>query len=99
MWKRRDIEQYARRYEIKWVEDPSNSDDLRFLRAKVRRQVAPRIKNLNPGVYSVLENAINHQDAYDEDPQEPGNAGLSEGLDPHLSSPKLPEDPEKKIEG
>ena len=98
MWKRRDIELYARRYKIKWVEDPTNSDDARFLRAKVRRQVAPRIRNLNPGVYSVLENAINHQDTYDEDPQEPGNAGLHEGLDPDLSSPKSPELSEKKIE-
>ena len=101
MWKRRDIELYASRYDIKWLEDPTNSDDARFLRAKVRRRVAPRIKNLNPGVYSVLENAINHQDEYDEDPQTPGNAGISPPTDPHLilSTPKSSNDPRKKIEG
>lgn len=84
LWKRRDIEKYAQYHEIKWLDDPANQDSDHFLRAKVRRHVAPRIRNLNPGVYNVLENAIKHQDEFDEDPQKPGSAGISEPIDSHL---------------
>jgi len=89
LWKRQDIDAYARKYNIRWVEDPTNIDDARFLRAKVRRRVAPRIKNLNPGVYNIVEQVIREQDERDGNPLELENVNVSE-TDPHLlKSPQL----------
>ena len=70
MWKRMDIEAYARAHNLSWVEDPANGDHSKFKRAKIRRLVVPRIRNLNPGVYSIVERIIQEQDVRD------GNRGL-----------------------
>lgn len=62
LWKRKDIEEYARRHKISWLEDPTNLKYERFKRAKIRRLVAPRVKYLNPGVYNIVEKVIREQD-------------------------------------
>lgn len=62
MWQKRDIERYARENKVPWVHDPTNDDYTKYRRAKIRRLVVPRIRNLNPGIYKVVERAIIAQD-------------------------------------
>ena len=83
LWQRKDIEIYARRHELRWLHDPSNDDDFRFLRARVRRRVAPRIRNLNPGIYSIVEKVIRDQDERDGNPLQTENVSIGE-TDPDL---------------
>lgn len=77
LWKRSDIEDYAKRNKIHWLHDPSNDDDCKFLRAKVRRRVAPRIRNLNPGIYNIVEKVIGEQDERDGNPLQVEETGIS----------------------
>lgn len=65
LWKRRDIEIYAKKNFVKWIEDPTNRDHSRFQRAKIRSLVVPRLRNLNPGIYKLVEKAVYKQDEYD----------------------------------
>lgn len=62
LWKRLDIEAYCQRHSLPWINDPSNTDYGKYLRAKVRKLVVPRIKYLNPGVYNIVEKIIHAQD-------------------------------------
>jgi tRNA(Ile)-lysidine synthase len=62
LWRRTDIVDYANRHGLFWLDDPSNRDYVRFLRAKVRQTVVPRIRYLNPGVYNIVEKVIREQD-------------------------------------
>ncbi len=72
MLKRLDIEAYSRKHpELKWVEDPSNRDYTRFKRAFIRRLVVPRIRNLSPGVYNIVEKVIREQDLRDSEGSSP----------------------------
>ena len=83
LWQRKDITSYAQRHNIKYLHDPSNDDDSRFLRAKVRRRVCPRIRNLNPGIYSIIEKVVREQDERDGNPLQLESAGITE-TDEHL---------------
>jgi tRNA(Ile)-lysidine synthase len=65
LWKRNDIEDYARRHKIHWVEDPTNRDYTKFTRARIRMHIVPRIRNFNPGIYRVVEKVIREQDERD----------------------------------
>ena len=65
LWKRSSIRDYARKNHVWWVEDPSN-EDTNFKRNYIRHQVVPNIKKLNPGVYNIVERAIQAQDERDE---------------------------------
>ncbi len=71
MWERKDIVKYAKRHDINFLHDPSNDDDTRFLRAKIRRRVTPRIRNLNPGICSIVKKVIQQQDERDGNPLQP----------------------------
>jgi len=61
MWKREDIESYAAKHSIRWIEDPSNTDQ-RFKRNFIRHSMVSIIKQFNPGIYSVVRKAIKAQD-------------------------------------
>lgn len=65
LWRRQDIEGYARKNEIPWIEDPSNDDYTKFTRAKIRSHVVPRIRWLNPGIYRIVEKLVREQDKTD----------------------------------
>jgi tRNA(Ile)-lysidine synthase len=67
LWKRSEIEEYAKKHSIPWMEDPSNLDHTRFMRAKIRKLVAPRVRYLNPGVYNIVEKVISVQDERDKE--------------------------------
>ena len=44
---RTELESYAKEHKLKWVEDPSNRDDV-FKRNAIRKQVIPRLEKLQP---------------------------------------------------
>ena len=57
---RAEIEQYARRYDLKWVEDPSNQS-LQYDRNYIRHQVLPGLVQRWPGVIQQLHRASGWQ--------------------------------------
>lgn len=56
---RSDIEVFAQENHITWREDSSNASD-KYLRNKLRHDVIPKLKKLNPSLLSSFENTINH---------------------------------------
>jgi tRNA(Ile)-lysidine synthase len=44
---RSELESYAKEHKLKWVEDPSNKDDV-FKRNAIRNQIIPRLEKLQP---------------------------------------------------
>lgn len=46
---RNEIDSYATRHNIKWIEDPSNSQ-VDYSRNKIRNLVIPVLKEINPGL-------------------------------------------------
>lgn len=60
-WKREDIEDYAARNSLEFLTDPSNSD-TRFKRNLIRSNLVPHLKELNPGIYKLVDRVISEQD-------------------------------------
>ena len=56
---REEIENYAKENEIKWREDASNASN-KYLRNKVRHDVVPILKELNPSFMQSFQNTLNH---------------------------------------
>nr|WP_294775966.1 tRNA lysidine(34) synthetase TilS [uncultured Flavobacterium sp.] len=56
---RNDIEAFAQENQITWREDSSNASD-KYLRNKLRHDVIPMLKELNPSLLSSYENTISH---------------------------------------
>lgn len=54
---REQIEQYAKEQGIAWREDSSNASD-KYLRNKIRHQLVPMLKELNPSFYSSFGNTL-----------------------------------------
>lgn len=48
-WTRQELQAELRQRQVEWIEDPGNQD-LRFPRVRVRREVLPLLRQLNPGV-------------------------------------------------
>jgi tRNA(Ile)-lysidine synthase len=53
---KQDIEQYAREFELQWVEDPANLD-LRFDRNFLRKEILPRLRKRWPAVSARLSHS------------------------------------------
>jgi len=51
------IMDYARSARIKWVEDSSN-ESTKYLRNKIRKEIMPLFKEINPGFLSTLEHTL-----------------------------------------
>ena len=56
---REEIEKYANENEIKWREDASNASN-KYLRNKLRHDVVPVLKELNPSFMQSFQNTLNH---------------------------------------
>ena len=56
---RNEIESFAKENNIKWREDSSNTSD-KYLRNKLRHDVIPVLKELNPSLLSSFENTISN---------------------------------------
>ncbi|UAB75322.1 tRNA lysidine(34) synthetase TilS [Mesoflavibacter sp. SCSIO 43206] len=56
---REDIEDYAKKHHLKWREDSSNAS-TKYLRNKLRHDVIPTLKNINPDVLSNFQNTLAH---------------------------------------
>ncbi|MFV0565111.1 MAG: tRNA lysidine(34) synthetase TilS [Flavobacteriaceae bacterium] len=56
---RADIEQYAQQNNLKWAEDKTNSA-TKYLRNKLRHEVVPVLKEINPALLQSFSSTINH---------------------------------------
>jgi len=59
LFSRNEIELFAKENNIKWREDSSNASD-KYFRNKVRHNVIPVLKELNPSLLSSFENTISN---------------------------------------
>ena len=59
IFSRNEIESYAKENNINWREDSSNTSD-KYLRNKLRHNVIPLLKELNPALLDSFENTISH---------------------------------------
>ncbi|MBP0905787.1 tRNA lysidine(34) synthetase TilS [Mariniflexile gromovii] len=56
---RADIEAYAKAHKLKWVEDRSNNS-TKYLRNKLRHDVIPILKEINPSLLDGFQKTISH---------------------------------------
>ncbi|WP_111306983.1 tRNA lysidine(34) synthetase TilS [Confluentibacter sediminis] len=56
---REDIEAYAKDHHITWRDDSSNAS-TKYVRNKLRHDVIPILKHMNPSLLQSFENTINH---------------------------------------
>lgn len=56
---REDIEDYAKKHHLKWREDSSNAS-TKYLRNKLRHDVIPVLKDINPDVLANFQNTLSH---------------------------------------
>ena len=56
---REDIEDYAKTNHLKWREDSSNAS-TKYLRNKLRHDVIPVLKDINPDVLTNFQNTLSH---------------------------------------
>lgn len=56
-WSRDEINSYAFRHGVTWIEDPSNCN-IKFQRNYIRHQVIPHLLALNPGLLKQVKNMI-----------------------------------------
>jgi tRNA(Ile)-lysidine synthase len=59
VFSRNEIEVFGKENNLKWREDSSNASD-KYLRNKLRHDVIPILKELNPGLLSSFENTISN---------------------------------------
>jgi tRNA(Ile)-lysidine synthase len=50
---RAELESYAKAHRLKWIEDPSNQDDV-FKRNAIRKQIIPKLEKLQSGAVANL---------------------------------------------
>jgi tRNA(Ile)-lysidine synthase len=79
-----DTREYCTARGLDWREDPSNAD-LRFARARIRHEVLPRLRELNP----TAERTIAETSALLQDEQEVLEGAVDEALE-RLGGPALP---------
>lgn len=56
---REDIEKYALINDISWCEDKSNAS-TKYVRNKIRHQVIPTLKEINPSILDTFQNTLEH---------------------------------------
>lgn len=57
LWTREDIEAYARKHKVPYLEDPSNAD-TRFTRNYVRHVMMENVLRINPGFTKVIRKKV-----------------------------------------
>lgn len=62
---REEITEYARMNNIRWREDSSNKEN-KYLRNRVRNQLIPLLKEINPGIGRILQENMNRLKASEE---------------------------------
>lgn len=60
LWKRKDIEEYANRNSVMFIEDPSNKD-TQFTRNYIRKNIVPHALKINPGLYKIVKRVMKEQ--------------------------------------
>ncbi|MEI6864528.1 tRNA lysidine(34) synthetase TilS [Flavicella sp.] len=56
---RKEIQDYAEKNKILWREDVSNSS-IKYFRNKIRHQIVPLLKELNPNFFKSFDNTLNN---------------------------------------
>jgi tRNA(Ile)-lysidine synthase len=56
-WKKSEIIDYAKRNNIEWIEDPSNTN-TDFLRNNIRHTLLPLVIKMNPGIHNQVKKMI-----------------------------------------
>jgi tRNA(Ile)-lysidine synthase len=56
-WKKSSIREYAQRWKVQFIEDPSNKDTT-YTRNKIRHDVLPTLLEMNPGLYRFVAKQI-----------------------------------------
>lgn len=57
LWKKDDIREYAHKNKLNWNEDPTNND-VRYRRNKIRKELVPAVKSINPGIYNIVRKMV-----------------------------------------
>lgn len=63
-WTKASMVDYAKKNQIKYLDDPSN-EDTKYLRNRIRHELVPKVLEINPGIWSLVEKAITMQDDFD----------------------------------
>ena len=53
-----DLVEYAKEYNLKWFEDPTNADCDFTYRNRIRHNILPEVLLINPGLYSTVKKRI-----------------------------------------
>ena len=77
---REDIEVYAKEKHIKWREDSSNKS-VKYLRNKLRHDVIPILKKINPSLLSSFKSTLNNLNDTADIVEESTNAVLKRAID------------------
>lgn len=56
--KKAKLEEYASKYDVPFISDPSNTDGSFALRNDIRKNLIPEIHRINPGLATVVRNKI-----------------------------------------
>ena len=56
--KKTELMEHAAKYDLKWLEDPSNSDVKFAARNKIRHDILPLCMEVNPGLYNMVKRRI-----------------------------------------
>lgn len=57
LWKRSEIQEYVKKYNVPYIEDPSNKN-IRYRRNRIRHTIVPSVIDLNHGVYKIVKRLI-----------------------------------------
>lgn len=60
MVKKEEILDWAERHSVPHINDPSN-ENTGFMRNKIRHQIVPTVKEINPGIHKVLAKKVQEQ--------------------------------------
>tara|TARA_B100000214_G_scaffold274342_1_gene204494 strand:- start:7542 stop:8153 length:612 start_codon:yes stop_codon:yes gene_type:complete len=58
MTEKKHLISYATRYDVEWVEDPSNRATKNIMRNHVRHNLMPQVLKVNPGIRSTIRKKI-----------------------------------------
>ncbi len=63
--RKHDLEDWARRKNVRWIEDISNND-VSYTRNYIRHQLMPGVLRVNPGIHTMLRKKLEHRQSTTE---------------------------------
>lgn len=66
---RKELVRYAKRYNLKWCDDPSN-ESCDYMRNRIRKNIMPEVLKVNPGLHKVVgrfvEQTVEKENVYED---------------------------------